>query len=144
MDSLDDKSRQILWHLWWHRHAHLDELADLIGASTDMEVLSRLREVINPAAERILGEPVLEFSESRIDPISGDKVLFSWWLVEEGQLLARGGEHLVDLFDEKDHIVIIAELPPSVRLCPEGLPKGAEVAYRNGILKIKLPKRPHL
>ena len=165
VDALDEKSREILWHLWWHRHAQLDELAELIGASTDMEVLLRLREVINPVAERILGKPILEFNESRVDPITGEKVLFSWWLgldklttglEGEGQPLAGGRSGpLVDLFDEKDHIMIIAELPPSVRLRPEGLkrspeaqrrrPEGlakeAEVAYKNGILKIKLAKR---
>jgi len=162
MDALDEKSREILWHLWWHRHAQLDELAELIGASTDMEVLFRLREVINPVAERILGKPILEFSESRVDPVTGEKVLFSWWLGFDGStelaevklttglegqpLGGRRGGPLVDLFDEKDHIMIIAELPPSVRLRPEGLrpewlAKKAEVAYKNGILKIKLAKR---
>ena len=154
VDALDEKSREILWHLWWHRHAQLDELAELIGASTDMEVLLRLREVINPVAERILGKPILEFNESKVDPVTGEKVLFSWWLLE-GQPLAGGrGGPLVDLFDEKDHIMIIAELPPSVRLRPEGasvssaeplkpegLAREAEVAYKNGILKIKLAKR---
>jgi len=143
IDALDQKSSEILWHLWWQRHARLDELAQLLGASTDMEVLFRLREVINPAAERTLGQPILEFHESRVDPLTGEKVLFSWWLEFDtarlegaGQPLARRtGGALVDLFDEKDHIMIIAQLPSSIRLAKE-----AETAYKNGILRIRLGK----
>jgi len=141
--TLYEKSREILWHLWWQGHARLDELVELIGAATDMEVLFRLREVINPAAERILGQPIVEFRESRVDPATGEKVLFSWWLelderttgLKGRPLARRRGGPLVDLFDEKDHIMIIAELSPSVRLTKE-----AETAYKNGILRIRLGK----
>jgi hypothetical protein len=143
MDTLDEKSREILWHFWWYGHASIDELRDLIESSTDMEVLFRLREVINPTAERILGEPILEFYESRVDPSSGEKILFNWWYgfdttgLEEGGFSwgGRRGGHLVDLFDEERHIVVIAQLPSSVRVVEE-----ADVAYRNGILRIKLEK----
>jgi hypothetical protein len=156
MDALDEKSREILWHLWWHRHVQLSELTELIGASTDMEVLLRLREVINPAAEMILGKPILEFHEAKVDALTGEKVLFSWWLGFDGLTtglegdgrLPVGGRNgpLVDLFDEKDHILIIAQLPSSVRRGPDGfkpagMAKEAEVAYKNGVLKIQLAKR---
>jgi len=145
MDALDEKSREIIWHLWRHRHAPLDELAGLIGASSDMEVLCRLREVINPAAERILSTPILEFSESRIDRVTGEKVLFNWWLEFDRSVsgmegkgrptVGTRGRPMVDLFDEKDRIVIVAQLPASARVVKE-----AEVACNNHILKISLDK----
>ena len=47
LQVLDEKSRAILWHLWWHRHAGISELRELIDAASDFEVLYRLREVIN-------------------------------------------------------------------------------------------------
>jgi len=137
MDALDDKSRAIIWRLWQYRHAPLDELAELIGASTDMEVLCRLREVINPAAERIMSAPILEFRESRIDPVTGEKVLFNWWLACDSSDAGMEGKGrpTVDLFDEKDSIVIVAQLPASARVARE-----AEVACNNHILKISLDK----
>ena len=65
MDALDEKSRRIFWHFRWHGHAKLSELVELIGASSDMEVLSLLKEVINPIAMRFFDRLALEFSESR-------------------------------------------------------------------------------
>ena len=47
LQVLDEKSRAMLWHLWWHRHAGISELRELIDAASDFEVLYRLREVIN-------------------------------------------------------------------------------------------------
>ncbi|MCR4435947.1 MAG: hypothetical protein QHH06_08800 [Clostridiales bacterium] len=55
LEALDEKSRKIFWYLRDQRHARLSELTDFIGASGDMEVLCRLKEVMNPAAVRILG-----------------------------------------------------------------------------------------
>lgn len=139
MDVLDEMSRKTIWYLLWHRHARLAELTKLTGASADMEVLARLREVINPTAVSIFGRPVLEFSASRIDHITGKKVLFHWWLLdftEDNQpLTGEGGKLPADLFDEDGQIVIVAEVSPSISVSDM-----VKVEQRNGILTIRLDK----
>lgn len=139
MDVLDEMSRKIIWYLLCHRHARLAELTKLIGAAADMEVLYRLREVINPTAESIFGRSVVEFSTSRIDHITGKKVLFNWWLLdftEDNQpLTGEEGKLPVDLFDEDDQIVIVAEVAPSINVSDR-----VKVEQRNGILTIRLDK----
>ena len=133
LDVVDEKSRQILWYLWWHRHAEIGELTQITGASSDMEVLSRIRQVINPAAQEVLGREVMKFETSRIDPVTGEKVLFSWWLKESS--LGERREPLVDVFVENDHITIIAQLP-----APMELAKEAVVENKDGILRVKIRK----
>ncbi len=139
LDILDEKSRKIFWYFRWNGHARLAELTNLIGASSDMEVLYRIKEVINPAAVRIFGRPLLEFSESRIDRITGKKVLFHWWLLAFTEdihpLKGKEGKSLVDIFDEDDHIVIISEISPIVTVKDT-----AKVEQRHGILSIRLNK----
>ena len=131
---LDEKSRQILWYLWWNRHAEIGELAELTGAKTDMEVLSRIKQAINPAAQDVLGKEIVRFENSRIDAVTGEKVLFSWWL-EEGFLRGKRRQPLVDIFEENDHISIIAQLPALLELA-----KDAEVECKDSVLKIKVAK----
>ncbi len=139
LDILDEKSRKIFWYFRYHGHVRLTELTKLIGASNDMEVLNRLREVINPTAIRIFGKPVLEFCESRVDPVTGKKVLFNWWLLEfsEDHQSLTGEEvtPLVDLFDEEDQIVIVSEVSPSITVSNK-----VKVEQRHGILSIRLDK----
>ncbi|TCO77365.1 hypothetical protein [Marinisporobacter balticus] len=141
LDALDEKSRKIFWYFRWHGHARLAELVDIIGAANDMEVLYRLREVINPTAIRIFGKPVLEFCESKVNPINGKKVIFNWWLLdfEEGKQPLTGEDKriLMDVFDEEDQIMIVAEVSPSVRVKDM-----AKVEEKHGILSIKLEKLP--
>ena len=133
---LDEKSRAMLWHLWWHRHAEISELRELIAATGDFEVLYRLKEVINEQAQKLWGKPVVNFEESRIDSLSGKKVLFSWWFLDEQNVpLSNGNKPLVDVFNERDSISIIAQVPTSVD------PAQHEVLYKNGILKVRLEKR---
>jgi len=138
--NLDEKSRKIFWYLWSYGHSRLSELADFIGASTDMEVLHRLREVINPLAEKIFGRSVIEFYESKIDHFTGKKVLFNWWLMDfsrDSQLLTgeEGGKPIIDFFDEENHILIITEVSPAVRVKDI-----AKVNQLHGILSIRLDK----
>jgi hypothetical protein len=136
LQVLDEKSRAILWHLWWHRHADISELRELIDAASDFEVLYRLKEVINEQAQRFLGRPVVSFEQARIDSLSGEKVLFSWWFLDgESVLILDGNKPLVDLFNEKESISIIAQVPTSVD------PTHHEFCYKNGILKVGLEKR---
>ncbi|MCY6354426.1 hypothetical protein [Clostridium sp. ZS2-4] len=139
LDALDEKSRKIFWYFRWHRHVRITELTKIINESTDMENLYRLREIINPTAVKIFGRPVLEFSKSRIDPVTGKKVLFNWWLadiLEENESLTGAvGKTLVDLFEEDDHITIVSQISPSIKVKDI-----AKVEYRNGILSVKIDK----
>ena len=139
MEALDEKSRRIFWHFRYHGHVRLPELTELINASNNMEVLYRLREVINPLAISVLGRPLVDFCESRIDRVTGKKVLFHWWLLdftEDNQpQTGVGGKPVLDLFDEHDHIVIISEVSPSLTVSDR-----AKVEQRQGILSIRLDK----
>jgi len=112
--TVDEKSRQIITYLLRERHAGIRKLADLICASSDMEVLTKIREVINPRAQKIIGEPLVTFENSKIDPLTGEKITFSWWLKEE---LMEGlhSEGLLDVFDEEDCLRVVACLPPQER-----------------------------
>jgi len=134
LDLLDEKSRQILWYLWWNRHAEIDELVELTKAHSDMDILLRIKGVINPAAQDVLGRELVRFENARIDPVTGEKVLSSWWL-EEGSLLGRRREPLVDIFEENGHIAIIAQLPASLDLAGE-----AQVESKDGVLRIRVAK----
>lgn len=135
LDALDEKSRAMLWHLWWHRHAEISELRQLFNAASDFEVLHRLKEVINEKARKLWGKPIVGFQQSKVDPLTGANVLFSWWLLDEENVLMSGGDKpLVDVFNEKDSITVIAQLPTSVD------PAHTDIQFRNGILKVKLKK----
>lgn len=139
LDLLDDKSKKIFWHFLCHEHVKLSELTDLIGASTDMEALHRIKEIINPAAVKIFDKPLLEFIESKIDRITGQKILFNWWLTgfldEDIGFLEKGGKPLIDIFDEGEEIIIICEVSPSTTISDK-----AKIEQRHGILSIRLDK----
>jgi HSP20 family molecular chaperone IbpA len=109
-EELDLISQEILWYLWRNGHGAIDELAELVSAPTHMDVLLRIREVINPAAEKIIGNPILSFEKSKVDPETGEKISFSWWLIG-CQQEKRREETFLDIFDEEDHIDIVMELP---------------------------------
>ena len=111
LEQLDPYSQELVSYLWQNRHATIIELADLIDAPTHMDVLLRIKGVINPTAEKVIGCPLLVFEKSRVDDETGDTVLFSWWLIsqtvikETDQRVTR-----VDIFDEEDRIEIVADL----------------------------------
>lgn len=111
MQELDPQSREIVGYLWENRHATIDELAELIAAPTHMDVLLRIKRVINPTAETVTGNSLLAFARSKLDRLTGEKVLFSWWVVASARTAkgARTGA-LVDVFDEGERIDVIAEL----------------------------------
>jgi len=135
LEVLDQKSRAILWHLWWHRHVEISQLRELIDASTDFEVLFRLRDVINRKAQKLWGKSIVGFEQGKVDPLTGEKVLFSWWFLdEENELLANNSRPLVDVFEEKDSVVIIAQLPGLSEL------SHPEAEFRNGLVKVRLKK----
>jgi len=87
--QVDEQSSRMLWYLWGHRHAKLDELKEISGETSHMKVLTRIRDMINPAARHLLGKPIMVFERSAIDYYTGEHILYSWWLNEE----ATGGLH---------------------------------------------------
>lgn len=136
IEALDDKSRALLWYLWWHGHAGIAELRELINASSDFDVLHRLRENINGRAQQLWGKPVVRFEQAKVDPVSGRKVLFRWWFLDhENVAIADNSKPLVDVFSEKDSVSVMAQLPTSVDL------NQADMQTKNGILKVSLKRR---
>jgi len=106
--KLDDDSKEILWFLYENRHAGIDTLAKLIEAPIHMDVLLKIREIINPTAEKVIGYPILSFESSRVDWETGENVTFSWWLA--GQPHRERREPLLDIFDEDAELVVYLEL----------------------------------
>ena len=106
--ELDADSKEILWFLYEHRHARIDTLAQLIEAPTHMDILLKIREIINPTAEKMIGYPILSFESSKVDRETGEKVLFSWWLA--GQPHKEREDPLLDIFDEDAELIVYLEL----------------------------------
>jgi HSP20 family molecular chaperone IbpA len=167
VSELDPESKAIVNYVWQNKYATIDELATLGDSSNHMHILLKIKEIINPLAERIMGYPLLVFEKSKIDPENGRKILFSWWTIGgEKENLKR--EKLMDLFNEEDHLRIIMELyganQENIHLkvnnnklivfinSPEKkyreeipLPfkvneNGLSKIYKNGILEVKLKK----
>lgn len=158
--GVDEKSKRIVTYLARERHARIKELTDLICASSDMEVLMRIREVINPKAQEITGKPAIKFERSKIDPLTGEKIVFNWWINEELTDIAH--DDFVDVMDEKGILRIVVALPPqekNVEVKVNGsllvisgkeyykevplfcnVEKKADVTLNNGVLEIKLSK----
>jgi hypothetical protein len=135
LQGLDEKSRSILYYLWYHRHAEIAELRNRAENIDDFEVLYRLKEVINRKSQVLWGKPLVSFEQAKIDPLTGEKVLFSWWyLGDNAEPLSVTGSVLMDVFDEKDNVTIIAQLPSPVDLTDP------EIRVKNGILKIRFKK----
>lgn len=110
LNGLDAKSKAIISHLLIKRHARINELSGLINEN-DALTLIKMREVINPLAAKIFGKPILVFKENAIDAEEGRKILFSWWLENAIELVEEQKKELFDVFDEKDFVRIVMELP---------------------------------
>ena len=135
---LDEKTRVILWYLWWHRHAAISELRRLTNAQNDFELLYRLRDIINSRAIQLFGRPVVSFEQSKVDSVTGKKVLFEWWYLDEDSLpISNKNTPLVDIFEERHSVTIIAELHTAVDLADPDL------QLNKGILSLRLCKRKH-
>jgi len=160
VNGVDEKSQQIVTYLARERHARIKELSDLIYASSDMEVLMRIREIINPKAQEIIGKPALRFERNKIDPLTGERIVFNWWINEE--LTGNAHDDFVDVMDEKSLLRIVVALPPQAKnieakvngslLVISGkeyykevplfcnVEKKADKTINNGVLEIKLSK----
>ncbi|MGB2762862.1 MAG: Hsp20/alpha crystallin family protein [Candidatus Aminicenantaceae bacterium] len=167
--ELDPESQMIVTYIWQNRFATIEELATLCDAPSHMDILLKIKEVINPAAEKTIGHPLLIFEKSKIDPETGKKILFCWWLIGGQRIEARRGT-LFDIFDEGKYLRIIMELfginEKNIQLkvnedeliihanslerkYQEEIPLPARVnsnglskEYRNGILEVRLEKFP--
>ncbi|TEB07189.1 hypothetical protein Psch_00732 [Pelotomaculum schinkii] len=129
--ALDCRSRAIWWHLCSHGHAKLSDLAHAAGLDSDMEVILCLRQVINPVATTLLGEPVVEFASCRVDQATGEKINFHWWLKPAFWSRPAKGQPLVDVFETGNELVIIVDLNDRADSCQP------EVTCRNGIVMIR-------
>jgi hypothetical protein len=110
ISAVDEKSRQLITYFLREQHAGIRKLADLIHASSDTEVLIRIREIINLKAQQIIGGPLVTFERSKVDPFTGEKIAFSWWLNEELIDNTRN-DKLLDILEEKNALRVIASLP---------------------------------
>jgi len=166
--ELDPESQGVLLFVWQNRHATINELASLYDAPNHMDVLHRIRKIINPASQKVIGFPVLAFERSKIDEPSGKKITFSWWIIGGDKLPKDRDESLLDIFDEGDYLNIIMELKgareedillgvdedkltvscktPETNFCEEvSLPskvdsEGIDRRYHNNVLEVRLQK----
>ena len=106
--ELDVDSKGILLFLYEQRHARINTLAELTKAPTHMDILLKIKDTINPTAEKIIGYPILSFETSKVDLETGENVTFSWWLAGQPKRTER--EPLLDIFDENGNIVVYLEL----------------------------------
>lgn len=109
-EELDSDSEAILTYLWEKGHARIDELAELTEAPTHMDVLLRIKEYINPIAEKVIGNAILSFENARFEPETGEKVLFNWWILGRREKVEQNGAFF-DVFEEGPYLSIIMELP---------------------------------
>lgn len=120
--ELDSSSRKILLYVWDNQHATLQALAKLIEAENHWDVLNLIRNKINRISEKMVGYPMLVFERSMIDPITNQKVLFSWWIIgaHESLPVQKGHDRipdfdqyinpLIDIFEEKEHVIVLIEI----------------------------------
>ncbi|UHQ99000.1 hypothetical protein HYG81_24955 (plasmid) [Natrinema zhouii] len=95
--ALGDHSLAVLEYCWHNEHASIRELTTLIGAATDTETLTVVRERLNVVARKTFGESVLEFERRGVDSRTGTVVTFEWWFTGE----PRDHSALESLRDEK-------------------------------------------
>jgi len=116
LERVDPCSARIVWRLMWEGHAHLAGLSRVTGLD-HAGVLDRIRSVINPLSNELYGCALLTFSVCRVDPATGGKVTFAWWLDPPfawGTAAAR--RPLAEVFEEDGHLVITAQVGSSLRL----------------------------
>lgn len=110
LEELDSESQEILSYLWRKGYANIDELASLYEAPNHMDTLFKIREIINPTAERLLGYSLLTFERSKKDDITGKIITYSWWIIGKRSAEEERKKPIVEIFDEGDYLSIIMEL----------------------------------
>jgi HSP20 family molecular chaperone IbpA len=123
----------MFWHLWQKGYAELAELRNIAGFENDMNALMHITGVLNPYAQEFFDQPALVFHRLRLNPKTGEKVLFNWWLGIDALSDCECKEPIVDLFENDKTVTLAAELP-GITVC------SPEINYINGILTVQLPK----
>lgn len=130
-ERLDEESRSLLLFLYEKGHATLNELSTLTRSS-HFEVLYRLQEIVIPESMHQYGRPLVSFAESRIDPLTGERISFSWWWNDE--LIHESGQ--IEMTEEDKTLTITADLAGSE------LPRRmrASASFKHGVLEIRVNK----
>lgn len=107
--ELDERAETIVWYLWEHVHASIQELSIALGGADHAAILGAIRDDVNRVARDLLGYPLLLFEHCRADPIGGRDILYSWWIAG-----SRYSDVIVDdyceSFDEGPFYRVVAEL----------------------------------
>jgi len=109
MQSLQERDKAMLLQIHDAGYAKLQTLTELLRTQNDTQTLTRIREVINPISINILGKPIFTFHEKKMHPVTGETILFSWWLTEK--ILFEKEKEKVDIFDEDNQLRIVMEIP---------------------------------
>ncbi|MBU4403783.1 MAG: hypothetical protein KJ907_13755 [Actinobacteria bacterium] len=107
--GLGPASADLLLFLHERGHATIDELVDITGASCHMDVIILIKKEINPAFEKRLGRPMVEFVDSRLDPETGELVRLAWWLRGERHDRGVSAPAPFDVIDEGDFVRAVIE-----------------------------------
>lgn len=107
--ALPPEAAELLIHLWELGHGTIDELVEAVGASSHMEVIVLLKKEINPALEKRLGKPLIEFITSRRDPVTHETVRNSWWLLGRRSIEELPHPGSMDVFDEGGYARVVIE-----------------------------------
>lgn len=132
--QVDEASARVIWYLMWEGHAHLDDLARVTGLD-HAQVLERIRWVINPLSRKLYGNDLVTFSSCRVDPASGHKVTFAWWLEPPLGDDSVASRYLAEVFEEDGQVLVLAAVGLSLRLSGK-----VQVSCRNGVLRVVLEK----
>ena len=133
LKTLDRDSRAILYNLWCRGHLNISQLRELTDSPTDFAILDRLKNIINRSSVEVLGRPLVGFYRCRDDPTTGQKVFFSWWYLDEGELLVKEDTFL-DIFEEKDCVTIITQIKSPIDISK------VELSEKNDLLIIRVRK----
>lgn len=109
MQSLQERDKAMLLQIHDTGYAKLQTLTELLRTENDTQTLTRIREVINPISINILGKPIFTFHEKKMHPVTGEAILFSWWLTEK--ILFEKEKETVDIFDEDNKLRVVMEVP---------------------------------
>lgn len=109
--AVDQDGGMLLWYVWHQRHAGTDELAELIDAPSQRDVLVKIRETINPAAVKLLGCNILVFRHRWKECGNFEPINSRWWIAGKRRTVSTTSVARVSVFEEPDHVDVVTDLP---------------------------------